>query len=362
MFPANIGSPNRAQAGDFSLPQAEKRQRSSSSDDEQKNLEHPSKLTSSTNPALAKQLRGKLAGNAAIPLLIAEYDVGERIFDNDTSKHTPVYRVSTSGGGVPLVAKIVGDSPEGSPVRGEQRDPFRHSVQQYMRIGAHPNLNRVHGIGAIHVGGVEQQAMIMDAGDMSLHRAIGALEQARVDGTLSDASYFGVVLPCLARSLLAGAAHCAAAQVAHRDLTSVNVLMFKNGGLPQLADLGNSTNQTEAARSHWPQAEVDAGNPFVDMYPTDSRAIARILLEAAAPVTDGGAGLDGTTTPSSPALHLLQRLVASAAPDSARQRVPQVDEFDFLKLGNDEQATTILHTCLKDVDTSRRAPGSTPEA
>lgn len=352
MFPSKIGSSSIPTASASRPSNVEKRSRESSSEEDRKSLIQPNQLSASIRPALAKRLRGQVAGaeedaHSTTPMLPGPFNVQERIFDNDTSEFTPVFRLATPHGSGPLAAKIRGDSPGDSPTADERIDPLTHSVQQYQKIGHHPNLNRIHGFGTIEVDGVKTEALIMDAGDMSLHTALDVLEQARADGALSDKDYFGVVLPSLARAMIGAGAHCAAAGVEHRDITSVNLLMFRDGRPPQLIDLGLSRDHADAAPRYWPDTEVAAGNPFSALYPGDSASIARTLHEAGASASDGGMGLDSTTTPPSAELRSLQRLLASADPRQEHRRTPQAHDFEFLTLGTDAQAGEILRGILQ---------------
>lgn len=346
MFTTRIGSPTPIDAGVAPTSKSEKRTRESSSDEEKKTTPHVSKYSRSTAPALARDLRNRLLAQAASrsddAIMNGPFHIQNRISDDDTSEYSAVYRVHSSNSDTPLVAKILDESPDNSPISENGIDPLTLSLQQFKKIGAHENINKIHGIASLEIDGTTKDALIMDAGDMTVLDAMDHFEQARVDGKLGDAEYFGTVLPFLARGMLNGAAHCAKAHVAHCDIDPANLLLFKDGRPPQLIDLHLSKEFDLPASALWPAAERTGANPFSQVYPIDAKGIAGTLRLLAAPAVEGGMSIDSAHGDSLPEVNAMRSLLSRIDGHRRPQQTPDASDFNFLTLGSDEKAREVL--------------------
>lgn len=350
MEPIRSGSGNPFDGMGLPPEHAGKRVHESSSDEDGKKLPHASGFSRNKRPALASALRSQVpdsagAGDAAV--LAGPFQLFERLSDADSSEYSSVYRVHNPHVDKPLAAKILEDGDPDSPAAEGHPDPLTHSLQQFRKIGDHPNINKHYGIASMEVGGVEKPALITDAGDTTLHHGIDVFEQARVDRQLTDQTYFGVVLPYLARSMFSGAAHCAKARVSHGDIDPANLLLFKDGRPPQLIDLHLSKEHGNPPQSLWPEAERAAANPFVAVYPVDSQKIAGTLGQLAAPAEDGGTGIELGSVARTAEVAALQALLNRIDGRSHPQHTPRASDFDFLQLGSDDDAREVLAALLK---------------
>lgn len=348
MYSSRVGSSGAPDGADIPPPPLEKRSRESSSDEDGKRLPNPNKLAKNTHPALARALRDQVpegVGPADAAILAGPFTLLNQISED----YPAVHRVDNPNANRPLVAKFrdasADNSPASSPGAHPPRDPLRHSLMWARRVGEHPNLNKIHGIASVEHEGVLKPALIVDAGDMTLHDAIDVFEQARVDGKLTDKAYFGEVLPYLARGMVAGAAHCAKAGVDHGDIDAANMVVFTDGRPPQWIDPHLSQEYEHPPTAYWPRAQVEAGNPLTAVYPGDAKKIAGILWQLAAPATEDGADINvpGPLPDEAAALRsLLNRLAGRSGPEAAG-----AEDFRFLQMGSDEQARQLVAALFK---------------
>ena len=223
-------------------------------------------------------------------------------------------------------------------------DSINHQISIYNKIGAHPHLHHIHGIATVTINGTRSQAMLMNLNDLDGDDALETIRAARENGTLSEDDLMKVILPYISRALVGVCSHMAGARVAHRDIDPSNLMFTKDGTKLEAIDLELAAVKEAPAKAYWSEGEIQSGNPMVNVYPEDCKAIDTTLRMFAGLINEYGQAVEPECLTESMAA--FKDFLSRLRPENSSVKDPA--HFEILSYGNDQMAHNLLENLFKD--------------